>query len=218
MRTFCVRSVSAVCAAILFIGASAALAQPAKTRPLPAPQTTGGKPLMDALKARHSARAFLPRNLPDQVLANLLWAADGINRDDGKRTAPSAMNWQEVDIYLATAEGLYLYDAKAKNLVVISTGDARAATGAQPFVKDAPLNLVFVADHARMGKASHEDKMVFSAADTGFISQNVYLFCASEGLDTVVRVPPDRDALAKALKLRPDQKVVLAQTVGYPAQ
>ena len=218
MRTFRIGSVCAMSAAILLIGASVVAADPAATRSLPAPQTTGGKPLMDALKARHSARAFLPGKLPDQVLANLLWAADGINRDDGHRTAPSAMNWQEVDVYLATADGLYQYDPKAKNLVVISTADARAATGKQPFVKDAPLNLNFVADYAKMGKANDQDKVTYAAADTGFISQNVYLYCASEGLDTVVRAMVDRDALAPLLKLRPEQKIVLVQTVGYPAK
>jgi len=173
---------------------------------------------MEALKARRSIRAYSARKLSDQTLANLLWAADGVNRDDGKRTAPSAMNWQEVDIYLAAADGIYLYDAKANNLAFLYIYDVRALTGTQPFVKEAPLNLVFVADYAKMGRASDEDKAVLAAADTGFISQNVYLFCASEGLATVVHGGIDRTPLSKVLKLRPEQKIVLAQAVGYPAE
>lgn len=182
---------------------------------LPAPQTGGGKPLMQALKERKSARQFSAEKLPPQVLSNLLWAAFGVNRPDGRRTAPSAMNWQEIDIYVALAEGAYLYDAKAHRLREITTEDLRGATGSQSFVRDAPVNLVFVADMARTGKAGPEDQRFYSTADVGFVSQNVYLFCASEGLGTVVRGTVNRDALAKALKLRPEQKVMLAQTVGY---
>jgi nitroreductase len=181
-----------------------------------APQTDGGMPLMQALKARQSSREFDTKGLPLQVLSNLLWAAWGINRPDGKRTAPSAMNMQEIDIYVALAEGLYLYDAKANMLRPVLAKDIRAMTGGQPFVKDAPVNLVYVADYSKMGKGTAKDKAFFSAANTGFIGQNVYLFCASEGLATVVRAYIDKPALAKAMKLRPDQKIVLAQTVGYP--
>ncbi len=182
---------------------------------LPAPQTSGGKPLMQALKERKSARQFSAEKLPPQVLSNLLWAAFGVNRPDGRRTAPSAMNWQEIDIYVALAEGTYLYDAKEYLLRQITAGDLRGATGSQPFVRDAPVNLVYVADMARTGKAGPEDQRFYSTADVGFVSQNVYLFCASEGLGTVVRGTVNREALAKALKLRPEQKVMLAQTVGY---
>ena len=152
-----------------------------------------------------------------QVLSNMLWAACGVNRpESGKRTAPSAVNWQEIDTYVATADGLYLYDAKAHILKPVLAGDIRAATGRQTFVKDAPVNLIFVADFSRMGKATTEDKVFYSATDTGFISQNVYLYCASEGLATVVRGAVDKEKLAKVMKLRPDQKVILAQSVGYP--
>jgi len=183
---------------------------------LPTPQTEGGKPLMQALSQRKTSREFSTKELPDQVLSNMLWAAFGINRPDGKRTAPSAMNMQETDIYVATAKGLYLYDAKANSLVPVLKEDIRAKTGGQPFVATAPVNLVYVADLSKMGRASDEDKAFYSATDTGFISQNVYLFCASEGLATVVRGYVDRGPLAKAMNLRPDQKIILAQTVGYP--
>jgi SagB-type dehydrogenase family enzyme len=180
------------------------------------PKTDGGMPLMQALKARQSSREFNTKSLPLQVLSNMLWAAWGINRPDGKRTAPSAMNLQEIDVYVALAEGLYLYDAKANILKPVLSEDIRAMTGGQPFVKDAPVNLVYVADYSKMGRVSDKDKVFFSAANTGFISQNVYLFCASAGLVTVVRGYVDKPALARVMKLRPDQEVILAQTVGYP--
>jgi nitroreductase len=183
---------------------------------LPKPQTDGGKPLMQALKDRKSSREYSAEKLPPQVLSNMLWAACGINRPDGKRTAPTAVNWQEIDVYVATAEGLYLYDAKENSLKPILAGDIRAATGPQPFVKDAPVNLVFVADYSKMGNAPASQKDFYAATDTGFISQNVYLYCASEGMATVVRGYVDKPTLAGVMKLRPDQKVILAQSVGYP--
>jgi SagB-type dehydrogenase family enzyme len=202
---------------VLFLCPTLTLGQGLKPLILPAPQTDGGKPLMQALKDRHSTREFSSEKLPPQVLANLLWAAFGINRPDtGKRTAPSAMNWQEIDVYVATAEGLYVYDAKGNKLDPILAEDVRGAAGVQPFVKDAPLNLVYVADLAKTGKGSAEDRNFYTGADVGFIAQNVYLFCASEGLAVVVRGSVDRPALAKLMKLRPDQKILLAQTVGYP--
>ena len=181
------------------------------------PQMEGGRPLMQVLKDRSSSRSFSADKLPLQMLSNLLWAAFGINRpDSGKRTAPSAVNWQEIDVYVATVDGLYIYDAKAQQLQPVLPEDIRAMTGRQPFVQAAPVNLIYVADFSRMGTASKEDKELYSAADTGFISENVYLFCASEGLATVVRGSIERSSLAAAMKLRPDQKVILAQTVGYP--
>ena len=162
---------------------------------------------------------FAVVSIPDQVLADLLWAAYGVNRPDaGKRTAPSARNWQEVDVFAVTENGAYLYDAKANVLRAVATGDLRKLTGAQGFVGTAPLNLVFVADSSRMTGSSPEDQALYMGAEVGFISQNVYLFCASEGLATVVRGMVDRDALAKALKLPADKNIILAQTVGYPGE
>jgi SagB-type dehydrogenase family enzyme len=184
---------------------------------LPKPQTTGGKPLMQALKDRRSTREFKSEKLPVLVLSNLLWAAFGINRpESGKRTAPSARNWQEIDIYVVMADGAFVYDAKAHRLNPVGAGDIRAATGGQDFVKDAPVNLVYVADLAKTEDSSPEDQRLYTAVNAGFISQNVYLFCASEGLATVVRGSVDRPALAQLLKLRSDQRIVVAQTVGYP--
>ena len=197
--------------------ATLAVAQELKPVPLPPPQTSGGRPLMQVLMDRHTSREFSSQKLPPQVLSNLLWAAFGVNRpDSGMRTAPSAMNWQEIDIYVATQDGLYVYDAKANALNPVLAQDVRGATGQQPFVKEAPVNLVYVADLAKTGRAGGEDQILYTAADTGFIAQNVYLFCASEGLAAVVRGSVDRAALAKLIKLRTDQKIILAQTVGYP--
>jgi nitroreductase len=197
--------------ALLTLGACFAPAQDLKPISLPAPQTEGGMPLMQALKQRHSTRAFSSQPLSLQTLSNLLWAGFGINRADGHRTAPSAMNWQAIDLYVATAEGVYLYDAKANALQPVVAGDLRAVAGTQPFVKDAAVNLVYVADTAR----SHGNTDLIDA-DTGFIAENVYLFCASEGLVTVVRASVDRAAIVKAFKLRPEQHVTLGQSVGYP--
>ncbi len=193
-------------------------AETLKAIQLPKPQLEGGKPLMVALQNRSSSRAFSSQKIPLQVLSNLLWAAFGINRPgSGKRTAPSAVNWQEIDIYVAADDGLYLYDAKRHQLRQVLGEDIRKLTGLQSFVKEAPVNFIYVADLSRMTGAQQEDKEFYSAADTGFISENVYLFCASEGLATVVRGSIDREALAKAMKLRPNQKITLAQTIGYPA-
>jgi SagB-type dehydrogenase family enzyme len=184
---------------------------------LPAPNLNGGKSLMQSLQARKSSRDFSAKKLPVEVLSNLLWAANGINRSEsGRRTAPSAVNWQETDIYVATADGLYLYNAKEHVLIPVIKQDIRELTGKQPFVKEAPVNLIYVADYSRMGGASAEERISYSAEDTGFIAQNVYLYCASEGLATVVRGSIDRDVLAKAMQLRDNQKIILSQTIGYP--
>ena len=202
---------------ILSTFAALTFAEELKPIQLLKPQLNKGRPLMQVLKERSSSRSFSKEKLPLQVISDLLWAAFGVNRPEtGKRTAPSAVNWQEIDIYVATSDGLYLYDAKAHMLKPILSEDIRAMTGRQEFVKDAPINLVYVADYSRMGTAPKEDKDLYSATDTGFISQNVYLYCASEGLATVVRGSIDRQALAKVMKLRSDQKVILAQSVGYP--
>ena len=203
-------------AAVTLLAAAGVQAQEPKTVPLPKPQVTGGKPLMQALNERMTRREFGTEKLPQQVLANLLWAAFGVNRADGRRTAPSASNMQEMDVYAVMADGAYLYDAKAHALQLHLKEDLRAATGSQAWVATAPLDLLYVADYSKMGQRSEETKRVDTGTDTGFIAQNVYLFCASEGLAVVVRGGIDRPAVEKALKLRPDQHVVLAQTVGYP--
>ena len=200
----------------IVVAASVAQAADLPDITLPAPRMEGGKPLMQALKARRSSRDFSEQKLTEQVMADLLWAAAGINRpDSGKRTAPSARDWQEVEVYAVTENGAYLYDAKANTLRAVVPGDLRKLTGAQEFVAVAPLDLVYVADVTKMKDSKPEDQMLYMGADSGFMSQNVYLFCASEGLATVVRGSVERAALAKALKLPEHKRIVLAQTVGY---
>lgn len=210
-----------LCAAILCAQTLPVFAQEADIK-LPEPQLTRGKLLMEALKERKTSRAFSPRELPPETLSNLLWAAAGVNRPaSGKRTAPSAVNWQEIDVYVALSSGLYLYDAPAHTLKLILKQDIRENVGIQAFVKDAPVGLIYVADLSKMAGArqpSDEDKIFYSAVDTGYISQNVYLFCASEGLSTVVLGMVDRPNLSKVMKLRDDQRVILSQPVGYPKQ
>ncbi|HEX2961776.1 MAG TPA: SagB/ThcOx family dehydrogenase [Ignavibacteriales bacterium] len=200
---------------VLFILTVTACAQD-KALKLPPPQKEAGKPLMQALSLRQSTRTFSPEALSMQDLSNLLWAAFGINRSEtGKRTAPSAMNWQEIDVYAATKDGMFLYNAKDHSLIKVSDEDLRPLTGKQDFVKDAPLDLVFVADMSKTGNSSSGDNMLYTGADCGFIAQNVYLYCASEGLAVVVRGMVDREALSKKLNLKPEQKIILSQTVGY---
>ena len=209
----------AVCSAviILFITPVLICAQECKPIKLLAVQMEGGKSLMQALKDRKSMREFSSKELPLQVISDMLWAACGINRpDSGHHTAPTAMNLQEIDIYVSKPEGLYLFDAKTNILSPVVTGDLRALTGKQPFVKEAPINLIYVADMGKMGRLSSNDADFYAATDTGFISENVYLFCASGGLATVVRGLIDKPVLAKAMKLKSDQKIILAQTIGYP--
>jgi nitroreductase len=209
---------SALIAAVLVAAfAAVVVAQDLAPVKLPTPKMDGGTPLMRTLRDRQSAREFSPDKLSPQVLSNLLWAAWGINRPDGRRTAPSASNKQEVDIYVILPEGAYVYDAKANALTPVAAGDLRAATGTQPFPATAALNLVYVADLAKAGRsATDPQQMLNVGADVGFIAENAYLFCASEGLATVVRASVDKTALAKLLKLHDAQVIVLAQSVGYP--
>jgi nitroreductase len=183
---------------------------------LPAPQKTGGLPLMDALAKRSTARAFDAKELSPRQLSSLLWAAFGINRPDGKRTAPSARNYQETDIYVLLKQGAYVYSAKSNKLDLVVAEDLRVLGGTQAFAKDAPVTLVFVADFTKIGGGSNEDKKNTANIDIGYISQNVYLFCASEGLVTGARGSVDRATLGPKLKLRPDQMIILAQSAGYP--
>jgi SagB-type dehydrogenase family enzyme len=185
---------------------------------LPPPQTAiTTATLIEALSRRRSTRDFASRELPRDVLSTLLWCAFGINRpDSGGRTAPSAHNWQEIEVFVALPDGAYRYDARRHALQPVVNADLRAATGMQEFVGTAPLNLVYVSDFGKMGDASAEDRTFYAAADAGFIAQNVYLYCAAAGLACVVRGLVDRRKLAPALRLRTDQRIVLAQTVGYP--
>ena len=187
--------------------------------PLPAPDKSGGIPLMAALSKRRSVREFSSRPIPLSILSNLLWAANGVNdHSTGKRTAPSAYNAQEIDIYVSLKEGAFLYHHDRHQLVQVLDENIQALTGTQDFVAVAPVNLIFVADYSKLREKhlSNNKQAFFGATDTGFISQNIYLFCASEGLATVVRDWVKRDQLHHKLKLRQDQSIILTQSVGYP--
>lgn len=190
---------------------------------LPAPSRKGGKPLMEALDERGSSRLFSERELSSQQLSDLLWAAWGINREaDGKRTAPSSHNRQEMDVYVALKSGLYLYDAAGNTLKQVHGRDIRSMTGTQDFPAAAPVNLIYVADLSKRGLKEGQQvtdtDQLSSWANTGFMAQNVYLWCASEGMSCVIRAMVPRDRLAPEMGLRPLQVIILAQTVGFPGE
>jgi SagB-type dehydrogenase family enzyme len=194
-----------------------AFAQDQRVIELPEPVCTGGMPLMDALANRQTIREYSSRDISPQTLANLLWAAFGINRpESGKRTAPSASNLQETDIYVIRKDGAYRWDPALNTLTLVAAGDHRAVTGGQDFVTEAPVNLVYVSDYTRMGDRPQDVKEHYGSIDTGFIAQNVYLFCASEGLANVVRGGQNNEELERVLKLDSDRNVVLKHTIGYP--
>jgi len=224
------RKIIFVCSIVsLFLFASQTLVLAQDAIKLPAPQMDGGKPLMQALKLRQSTRGnFGPEEkLSMQTLSNLLWAADGVNRPQGNhRTAPSAVDWQNIDIYVATADGLFLYDAIQHSLKVIVKQDVRAISGLegqasgpmkQDFAKTAPVSLVYVADMAKTKgmKFGGDDVSVgWSFVNAGAIAENVYLYCASEGLACILRAMVDAAKVSEVFKLRPDQKVLLTSTIA----
>jgi nitroreductase len=186
---------------------------------LPRPRTEGGKPLMEALINRCSTKAFSREPVSMEMLSDLLWAADGINRpDSGNLTAPSATNSQNINIYVLLTQGVYLYDVKAHRLVPALAEDLRPlSAGPQDYAKEAPVHLLYVADYAKMSRIPDRPKQVFfSACNTGVICQNVGLYCASVGLGSAVRGTMDIPALHQKLKLRDDQEIMLNQVVGYP--
>ena len=182
---------------------------------LPKPETTGGKPLMQALQDRATNRSTDSTELSPQVLSNLLWATNGQNRGDGRRTAPTASNCQEIDVYVFLSTGIYLYDVASHTLILKKAGDFRKESNRQGFIGG--VNLTFVADYDKMGRydGNQEAKEFYSTTDVGYVSQNVYLFCASEGLATVVQGMIDRDNLKILLEIT-NGKALLSQAVGYP--
>lgn len=183
---------------------------------LPAPEHQGGMPLLEALSNRQSRRDFARTEIPLPLLSTLLWAAFGVNRPNGHRTAPTAINCQEIDVYVALPSGAYLYDANANTLTLAAATDLRRVTGYQDFVDEAPLDLVYVANYQRMGMVPAHSRENYASVAAGAIAQNVYLFAASAGLSAVLRAWIDRDAIANALGLSHDQHTLLSQTVGFP--
>jgi nitroreductase len=203
---------SDVNAGLAAAGTTAALAP---HRVLPPPNETGGITLMAALKLRRSVREYADTPLPLQALSNLLWAGFGVNRPGGDRTAPYWRHVMVIDVYAVMADGVWLYDPKAHALLPYLKDDIRADTGMQDFTATAPLNLVYVAHGDRMTDVSPEDRRLYASVDSAFIGQNVYLYCASEGLASVFRGAVDYAKLARRLKLPEQQFVTFAQTVGY---
>lgn len=194
---------------------------PAQDIVLPAPDKTGGKPLMQALNERQTTRSFTEENLSQQQLSDLLWAAWGINRPDlKKRTAPSARNVQEIDVYVALSGGTYIYVAESHTLKQINIKDLRKTTGSQSFVGDAALNIVYVADMEKLGKKEGEkiedSDLLMTYSNAAFIAQNIYLYCASANLGCVIRGTIPKERLATEMGLRSNQRIILAQTVGVP--
>lgn len=184
---------------------------------LPPASKSGGLPLMEVLKRRRSQREFTTTTLPEQMLGDLLWAACGVNRPAlGGRTAPRAMDSQEIDVYVALPAGLYRYEPTGHLLCLELPRDVRAETGNQNFTAEAPLDLVYVADNSRVQLVQDEQRQDYAHTTAGAMAQNVYLYCAGQGLATVLRAWIDRDALKAAMNLGIDQQVLLAQTVGYP--
>ena len=198
---------------------SAAIAQDLKPIDLPSPRSEGGRALTATLKLRRSTREYSDRPLPVQTLSDLLWAAFGVNRTaSGDRTVPYWRHIMVMEIYVAMADGVWLFEPKAHTLLPHSKDDIRAQTGLQDFVGTAPLNLIYVAHGERMTDISIEERRLYASVDTGFMGQNVYLFCASEGLGTVFRGAVDGAKLGRTLQLPDQQFVTFAQTVGYGRQ
>lgn len=189
----------------------------AKTIELPEPRFNAGAPIMTALSPRRSTRTFSDEALSDDVLSDLLWAANGINRPEtGGRTAPSAHAFNEIDVYAALPGGVYRYDPQTHRLLLKHAVDARNLTGYQDFVETAPLDLVYVVASSRLLQLPPQQRDTCAGVATGCIAQNVSLYCASAGLATVVRGWLNHRLLADALRLNEDELPILAQTVGKP--
>lgn len=170
--------------------------------------------IMEALSARRTERAFSNDNLTNQQIADLLWAANGVNRvEDGKRTAPSARNAQEIDVYLFTPVAIYRYEAVTHSLKLVKEGDYRTSAGTQPFYAAASVAISLVVDFGKMEGFDEEAKAFYSATDVGYVSQNIYLYCAAENLGTVVCGSVDREAVANLLGIQ-NGKVLLSHAIG----
>jgi SagB-type dehydrogenase family enzyme len=181
------------------------------------PDKTRGSALMKALSDRMSVREYDSRDLSLQDLSDLLWAANGINRPDGRRTAPTASNRQEIDVYAIRADGAYFYDAQAHSLKPVARGDLRGAVaGQQDFAKTAPVSLLIVINLEKLGNPTAEQTKLMGSVDAGIVCQNINIFCAAVGLVTVPRGSMDKAELQKALKLSDTQLIILNKPVGYP--
>jgi len=181
------------------------------------PDKSRGSSVMKALSDRASVREYDPKELSLQDLSDLLWAANGINRPDGKRTAPSAMNRQEIDVYVVNKDGAYRYDAATNTLIGLTGGDFRKAVAAsQDFAATAPVSIVLVANLEKLGDPASENTRVTAGMDAGIVSQNINIFCAAVGMATVPRGTMNKDELKTILKLSDNQSLMLNNPVGFP--
>ena len=200
----------------VFLCAFSIQAQELKVIKLNAPDKTRGSAIMKALNDRQSVREYATETIKPQDLSDLLWAANGINRPDGKRTAPSCRDFKDVEIYVVLPEGVYIYDAQDHALTPVSAGDYRGAVAAgQDFAKDAPLCIVLVADMTKYGNMSENSKLM-AAIDVGIVCQNINVACAGLGLATVPRGTMDQATLKIALKLKDNHLLLMNNPVGYP--
>jgi SagB-type dehydrogenase family enzyme len=182
---------------------------------LPPPQQTGGMPLMEALSKRQTIRSISDKEISMQELSNLLWAAFGVNRPDGRRTAPSVLDYKEIDLYVLLKTGVYIYDANSNVLLLQSHEDVRYLAEQLHSIADAPLYVILISDLDKMGKAINFDKTSLTYADAGHISQNIYLSAVSLGLATGVRNWVNRDLISKKLQLKNAQLITLCHCIGY---
>lgn len=184
---------------------------------LPKPNMKGGLPLYDALSNRQTQRKFSPKPLDEQQLSDMLWCAGGVNRPDGKLTSPTARNAQEIDIIVFMEKGAYLYLPKENMLKMLLPEDHRAEMSQYSKMPvEAPVTLLFFANYEKMDGFDEQARDFYGATDAGFVSQNVYLYCAANKLSTVVMGAIDRERLSELIPIK--GKPILAQPVGYPAK
>ena len=214
-RNFVTGGTAAVC--VLSMAAGSLQAKPVvegERIVLPTPKKTGGMPLLDTLSTRKTTRVYSSRMLDAQTLSSLLWAAFGISREDGRRTAPSALNSQEIQIYVILEGGIYVYEPKEHALERKLEGDFRKLAGTQSYAQSVPVSFVYVADLEK-SLTSPESSESYACVDCGFIGQNVYLFAAANGLSSAFRGSIDRSAISETLKLKASQRVLYGQSIGY---
>ncbi len=183
---------------------------------LPAPNKSGGMKLMQAFAERKSIKEFSDKEISLEQLSDLLWAMFGINRpESGRRTAPSAKNWQTTEMYVIRKDAVYYYDYKEHSLTLVKAGDFRIIAGKQEYAQEAPLNILLMANLDKMEICNELDVKVIASMDAGFISQNAYLYCASENLACVARLMLDYELIAKTLEYPKSMWPALALTIGF---
>lgn len=185
-------------------------------RPLPTPTQVGGMPLMEAMKARKTTRSYDATPLTEQQLADVLWAACGITRKDGRRTVPTAQNYQDMVVYALDEQGAWEYRPQSNDLVLLIPGDHRSITASQFYVKDAAVTLVYVSDTSKLVNVEEPTLTLLASFHAGSMSQNVALYCASAGLGDVVRIHFSPEPVMELLELPETHRVIMTHVVGVP--